>query len=221
MPADKNVAVVHTRPAGIVKELNARGYEGIACPTLHAVSIEMDVPLADIYIVTSIHALSALPKNKPIVVVGKRTAEEAGRQNIEILGECATVGDLAALEVLKGAKLIHLAGKNVSPDTKPTMNALCASSVCVYEARPLYMLPATVMRALEKKQLAGVLMFSARGAQAFTALAKRATNEDAWKSVTGVALSPRIVPFMSGLPFASIRVAAHPNRTEILKALEQ
>lgn len=219
MPGNDAVAIVHTRPQSLADDVAALGFEPLLCPTLQAVTLDHDVPDAGLYIVSSVHAVSSVPEGKTVIAVGAKTREAAFARGLNVAHECATMRGLLDLDIPSGQRIVHLCGKHVSPDTVPALNVLDASRVCVYEARPLDHLPQSVIDALRDGRLAAILVFSARGAEAFTALAKRATNSDAWKRVTCAALSPRVARAMSGLPLATLRVAAQPNRKEILRAL--
>lgn len=220
-PSMRDAAIVHTQPDTLITTLSQHGYRGIACPVL---SIE-SVPFAladpyDVAIITSRHAIPFVPVDMPIVAVGEETAETARENGVPVLA--VGNGDIASLkdvDVFHNKRIVHLCGRHTSPGSETIMNALGAHRVCVYEARLNPDFPVSVKTSLEQEKLGAVLMFSARAARHFTGLAKRATNNDLWRSVTGVALSPRIAAAMDGLPFADVRVASAPNRNALLEAL--
>ncbi len=218
----RDTAVVHTKPDGLITELAQRGYNGIACPVLSIQNIPFTLTDEyDVALLTSGNAVSAgVQAGLPCVAVGAETALMAREAGIDVID--VGDGDAASLknrDSLKNRRVIHLAGKHTSPETQSLVNALALDSVCVYEAQLNPDFPEAVMHSLAQGKLGHVLMFSARAARHFTGLAKRATNNDLWRNVTGVALSPRIAAAMDGLPFADLRVASAPNRNALLEAL--
>lgn len=218
----RDVAVVHSAPDGLIARLSELGYNGIACPllTIHPLEFSLTADF-DAALVTSRHAvLAARHSGLPVIAVGGETAEAAQEEGVTVIatGE-GHASSLQGRADIRNKRIVHLSGTHIAPGTEELLNALNATRVHVYEARLSDEFPIPVIHSLEQGKLHAALMFSARAARHFTGLAKRATNNDLWRHVAGVALSARIADAMDGLPFASLRIAAAPNRNAVLEAL--
>ncbi len=217
-PVRNKVAVVHTRPGSIASLIEQRGFVSIPCPILTAETIEVSVPNSEIYLLSSVHAVSAVPENAQVMCVGAQTEKAALQRGLR---SSLCVPNAAALSSydLPTEKLIHLGGTDLSPATKEFLFNNNVVSVAVYTTKPCKTLPQDVEQAINEGRLKAVLMFSARAAQVFTDLALCATNNEHWHSVDGLALSPRIAKAMQELPYARIRAAGAPNRNALLEML--
>lgn len=194
------------------------GYEPIACPTLVIHSLNTAVPHADVYLLSSVHAVAYAPQGAKVMTVGRQT--EIAAQKVGLVCVRPFAPDAASLmsyDMPESA--VHLGGAHLSPGTKKYLDKNNIESVAVYEAKPAQALPQPMEQALEDGRLRAVLMFSARSARVFTDLALCATNKGHWQAVEGLALSPRIADAMHDLPFARVRAAGAPNRNALLEML--
>jgi len=188
---------------------------------MNVTPVQAVIPPADIYILSSAHAVDALPEHSEasFMVIGsetQRALQEKGFTCEDVFPNASALKDHGLPE---GKNIIHLGGRDLSPDTENLLGTYFIQSVCVYEANALENLPPSLEQALCEGRLHAVLCFSARAASIFTHLARCATNEKLWNDVHVLALSPRIVEALHGLPFASIRAAAQPNRNALLEML--
>lgn len=224
MPPKKSrsALIVHTDPLSYADAVRDLGWEPVPCPVLDITLYDTPIPMADIAIVSSVHALHAAQQAcLPVIIVGERTAEAAIAQGLNLVVpplEC--IADLMSYRDLwRDRSLVHLCGAHVAPDTPAVMEALQAQSLVVYGAMARMSLGIEVERHLSEGSVGAVLCFSARSAHVFTDVAKRATNNALWPHVTGVAFSDPVATAMKALPFGAIKVAAAPRRNSMLETL--
>lgn len=214
-----SIAVVHTRPADLTADVESYGFKAIQAAVMQINTIDRPIPTADYFLLTSAHAVPAAPLGTPVICVGAQTRKAA--ESVGLV--CHSVYPYAKSLRDKGLppsnKIIHLGGRDLSPETRKLLDENFIETIQVYEARSVTQLPAAVEQAVRAGRLGFVLCFSARAASVFTQLAECVTNKELWHNVHGLALSPRIAEAMHGLPFASVRAAAQPNRNALLEML--
>lgn len=224
MPLKKprSALIVHTDPATYVGAIQALGWTPVPCPVLRIAYRNDLPPPADMAIVTSIHALQAAKAaGLPVAVVGEHTADRARDMGLHLLAPAAErIADLGRYRGdWEGRSIVHLCGRDVSPETPETLQLLGAFAHVVYDADAVESLAEEAKGAIAEGNVGAVLCFSARSVHVFTDLAKRATNSAIWPHVTGIAFSDPVAVAMQALPLGAVKVAAAPRRNSMLEIL--
>ena len=234
-----------TRPAPdgerTAAALRARGHAVMLAPLL---SIEPE-PAADLgpgpwggVLVTSANAARAIAAHRrkgellslPLFAVGRRSAEaarEAGFADV-----VSADGDAAALARLVAARhdkpevrlpLLYLAGEDRAADLSGALAAqgIATQTVVVYRAVVATSLPPDVKDALAAGTIDGVLHYSRRSADAFTALALAAVIDLKQLVTKHYCLSSEVAEPLRQAGVAAPLVATSPDEAALLALIDR
>jgi uroporphyrinogen-III synthase len=227
--------VLVTRPQAdaerTAKRLAAAGHDPLVAPLMSIVSTGCAPPQDgwNAVIVTSAHAVAALAsldrRSGPVFAVGERTAtalREAGFDDVRVgEGDAASLAALVARSLPEGSVLLHVAGRHRKPEPGASLwDAGHAVRVWeAYEAQPVLRLPADVLSGLAAGRIDAALHYSRRSAALFVDLVGEAGLVPQLRPVMQVCLSADAAAALVGLGLA-VRVAAEPNETALLAALD-
>ena len=228
-----------TRPRGaaegLAEALAARGIAAVIEPLL---TIEfIDAPPLDLggvqaVLCTSANGVRALARLSSeralrLFAVGDASAAEARAEGFtRVASAGGNAGDLARLvcERLSPAcgLLLHISGRDVAGDLDGRLRAkgFAVERVVLYEARPVTALSAATRAALAAREVDVALFFSPRTAAIFAQLAAAAGVTEALSGVAAVSISAAADTALGPLAFAARRIAARPDLSSLLAALE-
>lgn len=202
--------------------LAARGYTPIAAPVLEMRTLDAAVPDGiDALAFTSANGVAAFAvrsvrRDLPVFAVGEASAAAARQAGFSYVaaGEAgaAALAPLIAAKLPKGARLLHAAGRDVAGDLGALLPGIAVTRVTLYEMDEAAALPAEALTALQGR--AGVLLYSARSAAAFGALAGEAGQ------AVAICLSAQVAAAAGPLGFAEVLIADHPSDAAMLDCLE-
>lgn len=214
------------------------GHEAILSPMLNIV-IDTQVPIPDrafqAIAVTSSNAVRALaartdeamPSTTPIYAVGDHTALEAKRLGFGAVRSAGgALGDLLSLladELAADAgPLLYATGRDRSGDLAGAMQArgFDVETVVLYRAEPVETLAGVARDALCADCADGVLLYSARSAEAFARAAQAAALAPLSERTTLFCISNNAAGPVSGLTRGRVVVAAEPNQISLFAAVE-
>jgi len=233
-----------TRPredaAGLVAALTARGIEPLLEPLLTialtpdaSATLAAALPGAQAVLFTSANGVRAFASvssqcDLPAFAVGDataRAARAAGFGRIESAG-----GDVHALAALAARRLdpaagplIHAAASAVAGDLAGdlTRARFTVRRLRLYEAVAATRLSAESCSAIIAGAVACAIFFSPRTAETFVTLACAAGIGSHAATIAAVALSPAVVAALGPLTWRRIEIAAEPNETALLAALDR
>ncbi len=227
-----------TRPLAeateLAEALAARGIATVIEPLLEVQFRDTPLDLAGIQAVlcTSANGVRALARvtaarDVKLFAVGDATAARARAVGFtDVASAGGTAADLARLAgdrlgPDRGA-LLHAAGAVVVGDLASDLRCRGFTVECavLYEARAATALSAPTAAALATGRICYALFFSPRTAATFVRLADRATLGDAICRLTAVSISAAADAPLAALRFAARHVAAAPNQTALLAALD-
>ena len=233
-----------TRPepdgARTAAALRARGHDVMLAPLL---GIEPE-PAADLgrgpwggVLMTSANAARAIVAHPrygelaalPLFAVGQRSAEAA--RTAGFADVASADGDAAALARLVVARpdkpqvrlpFLYLAGEDRAADLAGALAAhgIATQTVVVYRAVVATSLPPDVKEALAAGAIDGVLHYSRRSADAFTALALAATIDIKALATKHYCLSPEVAAPLRQAGVTRLAVAAAPDEAALLALID-
>ena len=214
------------------------GHEAILSPMLNIV-IDAQAPIPDgafqAVAVTSSNAVRALaartdtavPPASPLYAVGDHTALEAKRLGFgSVRSAGGTLGDLLALladELAADAgPLLYATGRDQSGDLAGAMRArgFDVETAILYRAEPAETLTGVARDTLRADCADGVLLYSARSAEAFARAAQVAALAPLSERTTLFCISNSAAAPVSGLTRGRVIVAAEPNQISLFAAVE-
>src|SRR5690242_10652197 len=113
-PTRDKIAIIHTRPESVATAIAAMGFMPLICPVLDVIQLNPVIPDADIYIVSSVHAVSFVPQDARVITVGRQTelaAQAAGLQCVQPFAQNAAV--LMSYEW--DGQAVHIGGAHLAP----------------------------------------------------------------------------------------------------------
>lgn len=228
-----------TRPredaAELAEALAARGIEAVMEPLIDIrfrTEPAPDLAGAQAVLCTSangVRALARLSRERaiPLFAVGDATAARARTEGFtDVASAGGDVGDLARLarrRLRPGAgRLVHVAGSAVAGDLAGDLGAagFTVDRLVLYEARPAAALSAATTHALAAGLIGFALFFSPRTAATFVRLADRAGVLDALDHTAAVSISAAADAALGRVGFRERRIAAAPNQSALLAALD-
>jgi uroporphyrinogen-III synthase len=159
----------------------------------------------------------------PLFAVGTQTAVTAEQEGFCYIHNAE--GDAAALAAVvraeltpKTGALLHAAGTNASPSLSATLErAGFDLRTCVlYDVIEVTELPAAAAEALRSDKLDAVLIYSPRSARLFADRVRQAGLVSSCARILACCISQEAADALDGLPFASIRIATHPDQESLL-----
>ncbi|HYL32131.1 MAG TPA: uroporphyrinogen-III synthase [Stellaceae bacterium] len=233
-----------TRPredaAGLVAALTARNIEPLLEPLLTialapdaSAALAAALPGAQAVLFTSANGVRAFAsvspqRDRPVFAVGDataRAAQAAGFDRIESAG-----GDVHALAALVARRLdpaagpvIHAAASAVAGDLAGDLAraGFMVRRLRLYEAVAAARLSAESSDAIVAGAVACAIFFSPRTAETFVTLARAAGIGSHATTIAAVVLSPAVAAALGPLTWRRIEIAAAPNETALLAALDR
>ena len=234
--------VLVTRPredaAELAAALQARGHDVMLEPLLTIVPRDpADWPpgheAAQALLVTSANGIRAFARSDarrdlPVYAVGAAStaaARELGFDNVTSAG--GDVEDLAALAAARldpaAGPLLHPAVGKLAGDLQGALAAegFSVLRAVLYDARPSTALSAATAEAINQGVIDAVTFFSPRTAAAFVSLVEAARLEAGCRAIAAVCLSPAVAAALERLSWREVVVAAQPDQTSLLAALDR
>jgi uroporphyrinogen-III synthase len=239
------MAVLVTRPhpdnEATASALRGRGHEVLLAPMLRFEGIATGDDLDgryDAVIVTSANALRAVDLAghsilaRPLFAVGEHTAEAAraaGFDKVLSAGGDATNlrgllrGRIKAKELKKTARLIYLAGADLSRDLAGELGADGFDVVTrtTYRMVALSTLPRDALEAFAANRIEAVLHYSARSTRAFVEAVRAAGIEISALSVPQCCLSASLAAILREAGATRAKAAVRPDEGALFEALER
>ena len=164
-------------------------------------------------------------KDKPIHVVGARSAALARAAGFAGVGLCAPDAQALATAIVRdlprGSSLLYLAGRDRKPSLEIAMPiaGFRLAVAIVYEAREVWDLPEAAARALRAGILHAALHYSRRSAAIAAGLARRAGLAHEFAALRHVCISHDCALGLDALDRADIRIASAPSEAMLVVAL--
>ena len=231
--------VLVTRPqpgaARTAARLEALGFEPVLLPLSETTTLPVNAhdapPDAVAVAITSANAIRHAPKQLiaalvrlPCHAVGRKTAKaarEAGFVSVnEGPGDADALADQMAA-ALSGTTIVYLCGRVRLPTFEERLATADIGVVPVetYDTLELRHESAAVATQLAGKPLNAVLLYSAKAASAFAALAGRPELDHLFGSAIFFCLSGRVAAALSTVHGEKIRVSPEPNEPALLALL--
>lgn len=230
----------HEDAAGLVAALTARGIEPLLEPLL-SIALARDaqatlaaaLPGAQAALFTSANGARAFAnisprRDLPAFAVGDataRAARAAGFVRVESAG-----GDVHALAALAARRLdpaagalIHAAASAVAGDLAGELAraGFAVRRLRLYDAVAATRLSTESRAAMAAGAVGCAIFFSPRTAETFVTLARAAGIGDQTAAIAAIVLSPAVAAALGPLTWRRIDVAAAPNETALLAALDR
>jgi uroporphyrinogen-III synthase len=180
-------------------------------------------------LITSGNALAALigrdvPKDKPLFVVGEKTAAAAKAAGFQkIVGVAEKSADLPNLipQALPKGLLLHLTSEDAHTGFQKELETAGypITQLIVYKAWPVEELSAATRQALLENRVEGALFYSARSATVFLHLLTRHGLEWATQHMQAFCLSQAVADAASAATWKKIHIAASPTENSLLDKL--
>ena len=220
--------------------LRARGHDVMLAPLL---DVE-PMPEADLgpgpwdgVLITSANAVRAIAAHhrkaellgRPLYAVGRRSAEAARAAGFaDVVSADGDAADLARLVAARPGRpqvrlpLLYLAGEDRAADLAGALAAqgVATRTVVVYRAVVATSLPADVKDALAGGAVDGVLHYSPRSADAFTALALAALIDLKQLTTKHYCVSAAVAAPLRQAGAPAILVAARPDESSLLALID-
>lgn len=211
------------------------GHEAIVSPVLEIESLSFVFDAAGVQALafTSAAGVRAFAhvvagRNWPVLAVGEATADAARDERFTDvrIGAGTGAGIVALARALdpKAGAIVHISGEDIASDV---VNDLCAAGftarrVIAYRAAFAKSLAPYALELLRRANAeAAILFHSARGAEAFIALAHAAGVQHSGAMFGAMCLSARVAEAAQAFGFKEIRVAAQPRETSLLGLLAE
>lgn len=181
-------------------------------------------------LVTSKQAITILadwdmPISHPFFVVGKATADYAAKLHFQCVAYCETASELPAFleRHYKGGHLLYIRGEDISIDLSAPLEqkGFSVDSVIVYRAIPKAALSKNIIEEITHHQIAGVLFFSQRTAEAYVYLAQLSGLTAAHNSMYALCISEAVAAKVAILPWQAVASAKAPDMEHIIIAAAQ
>ena len=240
------MAILVTRPypdsESTAAALRARGRDALLAPVLRFETVPLpagfDADVAAV-LVTSANAPRAVESQLkghallklPLFAVGEHSAAAARRAGFAKVfsadGDAAALRDLVLGHIragrVKAGPLLHLSGETVARDLVAELGAhgVEVTSRIVYRMVAMDRLPEAVRTAFAAGQIAAVLHYSERSAQAFLQAARADGIEISALAVAQCCISKAVAQVLHEAGAARVMVASAPNENALLAALER
>jgi len=235
--------VLITRPAEDAHE-TALLIRGMGFDVMHAPSLEIQdtgEPLPDFVsdglIFSSAHAVRAFMRREPppeyfsriVFAVGAHTAQLARDSGfLDVQSAHGTMTNLVALirrSFTPPRVLVHISGADIREDparSLPLTEGWNIRRAILYRAVPVGHIPDAVLHALQMKQFAAILFYSARSAESFLNALVRAWPQASCNATRALCLAPPVVESVHKfkLPWAGVHVSKTPDQAGMMALLE-
>ena len=215
--------------------LAARGFDALIEPLLEIHDRETAVDLSGVQAIlcTSANGVRALARVSsdralPVFAVGKASAAAARTAGFSCVASAdGAIAELARLVRRRldpaAGRLLHVAGTAVAGDLAGMLrqDGFLVDRAILYEARAATRLSPACIEALAAGSIDVALFFSPRSAATFADLAAVAGLGDALGQVVAISISAAADRGLGALPFAARKIAARPDQTSLLDALDR
>lgn len=226
--------VVITRPAGAAADETAQrvaalGWEPLSEPLLQIKNLEFTVPDLSSYtglVFTSARALAFFPLppnlNIPVYAVGDATARAARQAGFSKVYDAG--GDVAALNRFlsgraeqKKGRLLHVCGADIAREV--TAGGITVERLVVYKAEPAETFSDAFRQSLKAGNVAAILFFSPRTAEAFRILAEKEVAKDKFSVINALCISPAVLECLHDMKWREILAAQSPDQDAVMELL--
>ena len=231
--------VLVTRPADdasrTAETLAKLGHTALIAPLLEICFLNgPEISLAGVQAIlaTSGNGIRALARRStrrdiPVFAVGTQTSVLARAEGYLEIVDAA--GDSRALATLVRGRLrpdagdlLHAAGTDSRNELREQLRSdgFEVRRSVLYEAREARELPPAAQIALRSGSIDALIVFSPRSAQILADCVQRANLASACGCVTACCISDEAAEALEDIPFAAIRIAAHPDHDAVLALLD-
>lgn len=221
--------------AELADAVRAAGFEPLIEPVLSIEPLEADAPEITPetpIIFTSSNGVKAYgglsaERGQPVYVVGRNTADEARRAGFTRIETAAGTADDLVEILLKscakdGPEPLYVRGEDVSKNLKVLLGAqgLRIRELTAYRSVPAENLSLPLLRAIDNKNLFGIMFFSAKGGNVFCELMEQYDRAARMRTTKALCISEGVLQSVSVLPFSGSLIAETPDRYGMIKLLE-
>lgn len=164
-------------------------------------------------------------RDHEVFTVGDNTADVAkGVGFTKIQSASGTADDLVELCLQTGLKqFLYVRGEQISRDLKEILapKGVKLDEIIVYQAKIAENLSVNLLKMLDKHEIKAVMVFSARGAKAFSDLIEQYGRTLRMKELSALCIGQGVVDSLSVLPFKEVVVAPQPDRYGMMTLLDR
>ena len=202
-------------------ELEAHGIPTMIAPVMQIARRKVVLPeKPEALVMTSRHAAHALPdawRDLPVYCVGKATANAVRAYGYTHL----IIGEHDAMDLLprmKEKRFVYFSGESITVDIVGllALQGSLVERVVVYDAVPERRFPDALRRALEAREISGVVFFSARTAQIAASLMKHEEFTASAPQIDAYCLSLPVAEAAVALAWRSLQVSHLPTRAAMI-----
>ncbi|NDE91139.1 MAG: uroporphyrinogen-III synthase [Alphaproteobacteria bacterium] len=213
------------------KDVEARGFATLIDPMLDIEQLANPAPISPTiaaFIITSRNALQGFKtiaqKNIPLFIVGKETAElfkQAGFANIHGIAEQGSELPALIKTTIPAGNLLHITSQHAHTDFYDALldAGYGIEQRLVYIAHAARAFQPETLKALQNKQLTGVLFYSARTAQIFSGLIAQQSLAESLRTITAYCLSDAIADALHKQQWKHVVVAKSPTHVALIDCL--
>jgi len=232
-------SILVTRPvddtaeiAGVIESL---GFRAILSPVLKIIDEAVALPDPKSYrglifsSVNGVRAFARLSPNAaylqfPAFAVGPGTATQLARMGFSNIhtadGTMRSLIPLLQDHFGDAVPLLHLRGRAIRDDPAALL-PWPIDGITLYRAEGIEALDSAALDALRAEQVAAVLIYSARRAEAFVLAVKNAGMEGGFGGVKALCLADSVLESAHHLTWAECHVAATPDQNGMIRLLEE
>lgn len=183
-------------------------------------------------IFTSAHGVESLVRcydgrQNPVYAVGDVTAKAAkGAGFTDIMSADGNAEDLAQILLQKLDKTgvyppFYICAQEISFDLGGFLlkNGINVQEIIGYNTNTAVKLSIELLKMLDNREIKAVMIFSAKGGQAFADLIEQYGRDNKLRGVMALCIAPSVVKSVSVLPFEKILIAQTPNRHGMMDLL--
>lgn len=232
--------IVICRPQEDSEELAAavaaNGFHPLIEPILNIKYLQADfseISPNELLVFTSANGVKAFvhgsdERGNPVYTVGRNTADEARQAGFtRVETAVGTVDDLVEI-LLKvcaetDTEILYVRGEEISKDLKSTLSkhGVVCRELTAYRSVPAGNLSLDLLKALDAKEVAAVMLFSAKGGGVLADLIEQYGRAHKIRTTKALCISGAVLQSVSVLPFGGSLVADTPDRYGMIKLLEQ
>lgn len=222
--------------AELVAVVTAKGFQPLVEPVLGIEYVPADFPGItpnEVLVFTSANGVKAFARGadlrgNTVYTVGRNTADEAQRVGFTNVKTAAgTVDDLVDILLKEYVStkddILYVRGEEISKDLKRALlkGGITIRELTAYRSVPANNLSLDLLRALDTKEVAALLFFSAKGGGVFADLIEQYGRAHTTRTTKALCISGAVLQSVSVLPFGGSFVADTPDRYGMIKLLEQ
>jgi uroporphyrinogen-III synthase len=159
-------------------------------------------------------------RTNPVYTVGRNTADEARQSGFTNIKTAAgTVDDLVDILPKDCEEVLYVRGEEVSKDLKSIVG-IPVRELTAYRSVPADNLSMECLKAIDAKDVAAVMLFSAKGGKVFAGLLEQYDRASRMRTTRVLCISEGVVQSVSVLPFGGNAIADTPDRYGMIKLLD-